>query len=448
MNSTIKRGSYTLKNDPEQQLVVLSKILPSFGIMKLGDLHTPVSSRDNIDLVYLNKMMPDIRKYFKCYTIPNKIEATSQAICLLKNLCNQAQVPYDWVKTPEGYIFYLENLNPFLDSYKHKYYLDSIKRYTKSVDVEFLLNLDSDQCDVIVCNTDIDCDKFPSLQSFKSKQKIDRSLWNAEVRLTYTRLVDINKHLDFSMIAEIDGEKFIIFKFSYYIDSILKSIKLHSLQKRRFGISTSQYLKPTKWFNGEGTLNLMETYKSVPHTEYILFIDYTESDNVVVEFNNLILTWRDKLKYKVCDMPDYVRMYDKDSEYPCEEYSMTVHKCSTFYLSPYAKYIFDREVEINEKTYTKSSVEEKTIKTKEYYYSQLFTYTLRINNITKPLKITMIPESKSQREERLVENSSTGGRLVENSHDDIFTQIERDSSNRDAYISLRPHDNIKEYIYY
>ena len=68
----------------------------------------------------------------------------------------------------------------------------------------------------------------------------------------------------------------------------------------------------------------------------------------------------------------------------------------------------------------------------------------------------MIPESKSHREQRLVENSSTGERLAENSstgerfdsHDDIFTQIERDSSDKDAYIFLRPHDNIKVYTYY
>lgn len=112
------RGSYNDKNMLSKQVNFVNEILPCYNIKNLSDYESEVNVNSAIDLESINKRYEEIRSYFKVSGVILPVKNKRQAISLLKHLCIQARIPFDWDKTKDGYTFSIAPPNPYLTMIK------------------------------------------------------------------------------------------------------------------------------------------------------------------------------------------------------------------------------------------------------------------------------------------------------------------------------------------
>lgn len=116
---THERESYNNKNDLRSQMDFLDKtFLPLYGINSLLDTITEIKSKDLSRFDEMTSCIPQIKKLFKISIMnlgrsDNKITHTN-ALPILKHLCNQAFIPYELNKYQNYYTFSLAEQNKLL----------------------------------------------------------------------------------------------------------------------------------------------------------------------------------------------------------------------------------------------------------------------------------------------------------------------------------------------
>lgn len=115
--------SYSGKNNLLDQISFLDKkILPLYGILGVSDTTTRISVNSNIDYKGITKLVDTIKLFFKVSQMKlaaYKYQITrTNAIAVLRHMCDQAQIPYIYEKTKDGYLFNLSDENRELIAYK------------------------------------------------------------------------------------------------------------------------------------------------------------------------------------------------------------------------------------------------------------------------------------------------------------------------------------------
>lgn len=111
-----QRGSYNSKNNITQQLHFLNNFVTFYSLKNLADMDTEISCNSEIDYKRINDTIPELKKYFKISglnlsKIGNTVSTGRQALGILRKLCSQARIPYEFDKTENGYTFSLTPLN-------------------------------------------------------------------------------------------------------------------------------------------------------------------------------------------------------------------------------------------------------------------------------------------------------------------------------------------------